>query len=553
MKPFSVLRRAVALGLFSISIAGLSGCGGHRSGSSSSPEETVAKAFTNPNLEGTFDAPERAASSTSCTIQFDGTVGSATFKTGTASDGSFRAYSADVLNLDYVYQGFSGTTAHGTTTFDLKNFTANRAFSGTAHFSGTYTVESSGAFAVSGTLTGQGPTGTAASVSLNLAYQALAKKVDLTGTYSGSIVLPTLTGTSSVAYTGATLAGVSNDGVHINATFPVKNPLTGSPTSIAFKGAYTHSALAGSFDASSTLGIGEGLVGQMYLETTDEGKSFTGTYVILNADGTVFPNPLTGSAIVGTITGTKGTTGGGTASALKLGYYDGGGKRNGVLDGRILKLNVVKNSATTGANGAAIIVTNSSAPNVGGRIASIAGSGNDFTMTIDSMSNTYTSMVVTGTVSGTALNATYTAKLVDGTTETGSFDQLGQGSTTTSNLTASWSGNATSAANGNQNAFAATFKSNGDGTVLITPSTTVGGTGTVPAFKIPAFTAYQAGTSFAGHVNGTAGTSPLIATIIGDFDGDVSGKSIAGTYAYGAYFGTNPVLTDAGTLRLTKP
>ena len=205
-----------------------------------------------------------------------------------------------------------------------------------------------------------------------------------------------------------------------------------------------------------------------------------------------------------------------------------------------------------------VIVTNNAAPNIGGRVASVTSSGSTVNVTIDQISNTYSKIVLSGPVSGTAFTASYTATKLDGTTETGTLDQFGTGSTTTASLTATWTGTATSTGPGGKtSSFAASFKSNGDGTVLVTPTSTVGG-GTNPTVTIPAFTAFQAGSSFAGHVNGSVPVTSLGATftvtVIGDFDGDTNGTRISGDYRYGVYLpgSTSATLSDAGTLSLTK-
>ena len=565
MKPFPLSTRSVALVPLLAAIA-LAGCGGGGGGSKAlTPAEKSAKAFKNANVEGSFDTPDKALARatrppTTVSIQFanDNTSGSgvASFLTGTAADATtFAAYSADVSGLEFTPTTNAGGvgTISGTVRFTLSNFTDNKYFAGTAGFSGTYTLDTSTLRpTLTGTITGKDAKGATTTASVALNYQLGAANIDLSGTYGGqaSYTVAPLPSIKLFEFANATLAKVSGDGLHLNGTIPFTPPGSTVPTSLTFNGAYTRTSLSGATVIpanieSNGLTIPKGSVAQVYLTSTDSGKTIKGSLLATVAG--------IGNVVLD-LSGTKGATtgggGGGTTTNLKTGYYDGGVKAaNGALDGRILRLNVVKNSPTTGANGAAVIVYGSSYgyPNVGGRIASVTGSGNDVTITIDNLTANYKTFVVKGTLSGSGFSAaSFTGTTLDGGTETGSIDQLGQGTTTTKDFSGTFRGTLTGK-NGTANGFTGLFTPKGDGTVTITTTSTLGG------FPLPPITAYVAGDSFAGADLSSSLPSPFTgASFRGEFSGTLSGTSLAGLFAYSVVNGTTTLASDKGALSLTK-
>lgn len=533
MKLLSMLKRIAALGLLSASL-GLAGCAG--GGGSGSGGDPVSKAFGNGNFSGSFDEPSRSRSpQTACTIRFGSSnAGVASFVSGTPGDDTFRTYSADIQNVHFTPTNSSS----GTMSFDMVNFTAGAPFASPLHYAGNYVYTSTPVtLQVTGTLTGNNKSGSPVSVSFGINYdEELAKNpVNLAGNYSGTIGLAG----QDVPWTGS----FTNSTLPLHLTASINTNL--GP--IQFTGQNARTSFAGSFDGGQINPLATGKTAQWYVESHDNGATIIGAYVIIDGD-TGQPFDLGGVTFAGMIHGTRTTTGGGSAS-LKTGYYDGGIMRNGVLDGRIFKMDVIHSTSTVGANGAMVIVTNSSAPNIGGRVASVVTSGTTATITIDHITNTYARIVVTGTVSGNQLNnAQYTATLPDNSTETGTIDQLGKGTTVTSNFAGTWTGSLTGAS-GTPNSFTGTITQPGDGTLTVTTNSQIGG------FTIPTINAYVAGSSFAGFDSVADLPSPLTGNSFrGDFDGDINGTHIAGTFIYAVTNNTsgNVLLSDAGSIALTK-
>lgn len=515
-----MLKRVVAFGLLAASLAGCGGSGGHGGSGNATP----AAVFKDVELKGDVDAPNRAGNTTA-SFRISNGEGVASFVRGTQGSTSFLTYSAEIANVVYVAddQPTTPNAITGTIAFDLQNFTSGSPYASPMHYGGRFVFTGSGSnlnMTFTGALTGTDIHGTAVNATLNPVAIPLVQKFNLTGTYHGTIEL----NGQSVPWSG-TLS--QTDELHLAAA------IQASPIAISFTGANVKNSFAGEFDGAQ-VGI-EGAKGLWYVESTD-GASLKGAYVVIDAASGI---GLAG----GKITATKGSTGGGTASSIKTGYYDGGMIIDGATGLRIFKLDIKKNSATTGENGAMVIVTNSSAENIGGRVASITGSGNNVVITIDNITNRYTTMVLTGTISGTTLNVTYSATLVDGSTETGSFDSLGRvTNVTTPNLTGSWTGSLTGSS-GPANTFQAAFVQDGD-KLTITPSQTT----TIGTIPIPTIHAYVAGTSFAGRAAGTG-----LPAFVGDFDADVNGtgRSFTGSFSYTAS-GSGNSFSDAGTFTATK-
>ena len=549
----------------------LAGCGGGGGGSKATPTSISKAAFKNANVEGSFDTPDKAQSrakpATKVTVQFanDNTSGTgvASFVTGSSDDPTtFAAYAADISNLDFNVVSNTTTAVSGTVTFSLTNFTTNKYLAGTATFSGTYTVDPSGHLAMTGAITGKDANGAATTANVTLSYQVGATTIDLSGTYSGSA---TYLGLSLFDFKNATLAKVSGDGLHLNGTIPFTPPNSTVETSLTFKGAYTHDSLSGAttvpadISATTPLGavtIAKGTVAQVYLTQSATGKISGSLLATVSALGS------TQTVVLG-LSGQKGTTTGGggggtTTSSFATGYYDGGIKAaNGQLNGQILKLNVAKVSSTAGANGALIIKTNSvtDGPNVGARIASISGTGSNFTLTADNFTSTYTKMVITGTVAassggGAELNATYTGTLLDGSTVTGSFDSLAKVTQSNASLNGTYGGTLAEMGTSNTTPFTGTFKTNADGTLTVTTASAVQGV------TLPPITGYVAGTSIAlkDSSEGTTLPSPYTGDVLfGNFDGEVSGNAIAGKYVVFLNNASGTaVFVQYGSLSLTK-
>ncbi|GEM_PF-4389255 len=558
MNSILLIRRKAAL-LSLLSVGLLAGCGGGGGSTPSTPAAKTAKAFKTANVAGSFDPPTRGLSrslgATACTIQFtndnNGDRGAATFTSGAAGDGTFAAYAATVSGLAFTDQVYDDAAQKvtGTVDFDLTDFTPNAVFVGTAHFHGAYVVDSKFHPTLNGAIVGSDGT----VVNLSLDYQIGAGAIDLTGTYGGSVKYG---GVPVSTFKDLILKGVSGDLGRVSGTIPFTLPNTTVTTNLTFEAGYTRSALAGGFNlptdvpaAITTLKAGS--PAQVYLSTVDKGKNVAGTLVIVNrGDGQTYAFEL---AAKKTSSSTGGSTGGGTTSTnLKVGYYDGGVKgSNGQLDGRIVKLNVVKSGATLGANGSMILVESGAAPNIGGRIASVTGSGDTVTITVDHMTSTYTKWVLTGTISGTSLNLTYTATRLDGSTNTGSFDQLGKVDQTTPNLSGSYTGSLTAASSTTPSPFAGVLKATGDGSVTMTTNSTVLGNVTLPPLS-----GYIAGTSIAlkDSSEGRTLPSPYTGnTLYGNFGGEVSGNAITGKYVIFVDSSTGtPLFSEYGSLALQK-
>ena len=557
MKPSIPNARNVAL--LGLLAAFLAGCGGGGGGSSSAtPASKSAAAFKNANLVGAFATPTkshaRGATNTVVTLQFADAntagTGVASFVTGDASDpATFAAYAADVSNVDFSITSNTASGAAGTVDFDLTGFTANKYFA-SAHFKGHYTVSSSAADKVviaDGAFTGKDASGaaTTANVSQPFGYQVGVPNIDLAGTYGGTISYALL---GHFDFSGATLAKVTGDGLHLNASIPFTPPGSTTATTLAFKGAYTHTSLSGAATipvdiAFNGLTIPAGTPAQVYLTTTDGAATVKGNLLVTLAG--------LGNVVLD-VTGQKAASTGGGTTNLATGYYDGGVKgANGALDGRIVKLNVVKSSATVGANGAMVLASSGASPSVGGRIASVTGSGNNVTITVDDFTSTYTKWVLTGTVSGSSLNLTYTATLIGGTTETGSFDQLGKVDQTTPTLGGTYRGTLAATTGGSTAAVSIALKATGDGTVTgATTSTVLGG---VP---LPPLSGFIAGTSVALKDSSEGQTLPSPytgSTLFGNFGGTISGNAITGPYVLFVDSSTGATLfVEYGTASLTK-
>lgn len=571
MKGSHLTGRIAALGLFA-SFFALHGCGGSGGGSSpSSPAAVSAAAFKNANLSGSFDTPDkshaRSSVPTVVTVQFanDNTSGTgvASFVSGSSSDPStFAAYAADISNLNYTITSSTPSALTGTVTFDLNHFTNNKYFTDTTHFSGTYTVTAKNISTLTitgGSFTGKDPSGgaTTATVPTFTVVGGMAN-LDLSGTYSGSA---SYLGVSLFSFTGATLAKVSGDGLHLNGTIPFTPPGSTTSTSLTFNGAYTHSSLSGAavlpaditFTAPivGVVTIPKGSTAQVYLTTNDGAKTITGSLLVnTSVLGNVVLN-LTGTK---SSTSTGGGGGGTTSSKFATGYYDGGIKgANGSLTDQIMKLNVIKVSSTAGANGAMIIKTGSvtEGPNIGARIATITGSGSNFTLTADNFTSTYSKMVITGTTDGSSLTATYTGTLLDGTTVTGSFDELGKVTLSNAAPSGTFRGTLTAMGTSNTTGFTGTFTTNAS-----TGTVTVSTTSTYQGITLPPVTGYVAGTSIAlkDSSEGTTLPSPFTGDVLyGNFDGEVTGTSIAGKYVLFANTASGTsVFAEYGTLALTK-
>lgn len=528
------IQRGIALGLLALTVA--AGCGG--SGGASSPTQALDKAFGDGNFTGSFDEPTRSRGNgqTACTIRFGANGnGVASFVAGTPGDSTFRTYSADIQSVVYTPRFPATNPVSGTLTFDMTNFSAGAPFANPLHYVGSYSYTANPkTLTVSGTLTGKNKSGTDINVNFGINYNTTLPAIDLSGSYTGTIGIAG----QSIPWTG-TLA--NSTPLHLLATVNTAGGV------ISFDGQNARTSFAGAFDGGEINPIATGKIGQWYVETHDNGKTLVGAYVVIDSE-TGQPFDFNGITIAGTISATKGAGGTGGTSKLKTGYYDGGVMRNGQLDGRIFKMDIAKNLPTTGANGAMVIVTGTVAPNIGGRVASVVGNGNDVTVTIDQVTNTYSKIVLTGTVSDTAItNAAYTATLLDGSTETGTIDQLGQGTTVTSNFAGTWSGTVTGTS-GTPNTFSATFTQAND--VLAISSIT----SNLPV-TLPSINGFVAGNSFAGFDFVADLPSPFTGNSFrGDFDGDKNNNVIAGSFVYLVKNTTSgsTVLTDHGTLSLTK-
>jgi hypothetical protein len=513
--------------MLAVAVAGLSGCGGGGGGGQKGSAK-VASIFKSGNFAGTVDAPTRGTS-TACTIQFSNSAGVASFVAGTPGTTSFLTYSADIQNLDFEPSSDSGLT--GSVSFDMVNFTAGAPYQGTLHYAGTYTwngvTGNNPVLGANGALTGTDIHGGAVNIPFGINYQPLLNKIDLAGTYAGTINVGT-----DLPWTG-TFTKV--DDLHLAANVPY-GP-NGALGTISFTGQNARASFAGSFDGAQ-VGFA-GMTGLWYVETHDNGATLIGAYVVVDSNGV--------AQLAGMINATKtGGTTGGTGAKLKTGYFDGG-LTVGTFQ-RTLKLDIKNSTSTSGHNGAMIIVTNSAAENIGGRIDTVVGSGSDVTVTVKDITNTYSQVVIHGALNSAGdqfTSATFTGTLLTGGTQTGTIDQLFKVSdTTTVNMTGSWSGEVVGQSHTPQE-FSGTFAQTGD-ELTITSNTTIGG------LTVPPIHGYVAGNSFAGHVSQTL-TSPIAGTFVADFDGDVdSTKShFDGTFAYTATAGTSTI-TDSGTFVASK-